>query len=99
MYLLTPTALSNPSGAIQTGTGLTVPGVESSPSGLMTPMRRIQCQIFTRAYPIPNGTANIMWCSCPNGGGKSFSDRHADIWERYFTDWQGRRHVRFWKGL
>jgi putative transposase len=25
----------------------------------MTPMRRIQCQISTRAYPIPNGTANI----------------------------------------
>src|SRR5260370_1482510 len=28
----------------------------------MTIVRRIQCQSFTRAYPIPNGTASITWC-------------------------------------
>src|ERR1017187_621184 len=41
----------------------------------MTIMRRIQCQSFTRAYPIPNGTASITWYSCPNAGGRSSSAR------------------------
>src|SRR3954447_22129018 len=35
-------------------------------------MRRMDCQSFTRAYPIPNGTASIMSSSCPNGGGSDF---------------------------
>ena len=35
----------------------------------MRRIRRIQCQSFTRAYPIPNipnGTASTTWFSCPN---------------------------------
>src|SRR3982751_1482489 len=43
------------------------------------------CQIFTRANPIPNGIANIMWCSCPSGGGKLSSDKHVVIGGRFST--------------
>jgi hypothetical protein len=38
----------------------TVPGVQSSSSGLVTNEGEDECQSFIRAYPIPNGTASTM---------------------------------------
>ena len=45
---------------------LTVAGVESCPSGLMTHKERIKCLKLIKAYPIQNGTASTTWYSCPN---------------------------------
>ena len=53
-------------------------------------MRRIQCQSFTRACPIPSGTASTMLYSYPNGRGKPSSGKPAVIWGRFFMGWHGR---------
>ena len=62
---------------------MTVPGVRSFSSGLMTSDEEDPGQSFTRAYPIPSGTASTMLCSCPSGG-KQSSRRRAVIWGRIF---------------
>ena len=40
-----------------------------------------------------------MLYSCPNGGGKPSSVRHADIWDRFSMGWRGKRNARFSKGI
>ena len=52
-----------------------------------------------QSLSIPNGTASTMLYSCPNGGEKPSSVRHADIWDRFSMGWRGKRNARFSKGI
>jgi hypothetical protein len=80
----------------EAGTDFTVPGVESSPSGLMAidekdSMSEIYQSLFHSKLGLPV-SCSVRAQGC---GGKQFSDRRAVIWDRF----SNRRNVRFWKGI